>query len=110
LVRDPDVLLLDEPLDSLDVENQYLVAELLAGLCDDGVTVLLVTHDLAPVAPHTTTVVYLVNGTALVGAPGDVLTSERLTELHGVAVEVLHTGDGRPVIVGQAVHHRHHHE
>ena len=46
LVRDPRLLILDEPLDSLDLPNQSAIAELIRRVCvDGGVTVLMVAHD-----------------------------------------------------------------
>ena len=46
LVGQPEVAFLDEPTASIDVEGRRAVRELVAGLRDDGVTVLLTTHDL----------------------------------------------------------------
>jgi putative ABC transport system ATP-binding protein len=45
LVKDPPVLLCDEPTGSLDLETGQLVLELLRGVCDQGRTVLTVTHN-----------------------------------------------------------------
>ena len=46
LVGRPEVAFLDEPTSGIDVEGRRAVRELVAGLRDDGVTVLLTTHDL----------------------------------------------------------------
>ena len=49
LVSSPSLLILDEPLDSLDLPNQTAVAALLARICrQQGVSVLLVAHDVNP--------------------------------------------------------------
>jgi zinc/manganese transport system ATP-binding protein len=49
LVRRPWMLLLDEPLDSLDLPNQAMVAKLVAELCRaEGITVVLVAHGAGP--------------------------------------------------------------
>jgi zinc/manganese transport system ATP-binding protein len=114
LVRGPDLLLLDEPLDSLDLPNQAAVAALVAHICQEaGVTVMLVAHDVNPVLPYIDGVVYLGRGGAVSGRPGEVITSETLTGLYDAPVEVLHASDGRLVVVGQPeapAHHsdRHH--
>ncbi len=47
LVKDPPVLLCDEPTGSLDLETGRLVLGLLRGVCDQGRTVLTVTHNSA---------------------------------------------------------------
>jgi zinc/manganese transport system ATP-binding protein len=113
LVRSPDLLLLDEPLDSLDLPNQSLVSSLIQHICrTDGVTVALVAHDVNPLLPYLDRVIYFAGGQAVSGAPRDVITSETLSRLYGVAIEVLHSSDGRLVVVGQPdmpTHHGHAH-
>jgi zinc/manganese transport system ATP-binding protein len=115
LVREPELLLLDEPLDSLDLSNQGAVAGLVQRVCRErGVAVLLVAHDVNPILTYLDSVIYLAAGHAICGAPSDVITSETLTRLYGAPIEVLSTSDGRLVVVGQPeapfIHgHRHDH-
>src|SRR5579884_374646 len=115
LVRRPRLLLLDEPLDSLDLPNQAAVAALVRRVCEqERVAVMLVTHDVNPVLGYLDGVVYLAGGTAVEGAPRDVVSSEVLSRLYGAPIEVLRASDGRLVVVGQPdapfVHgHRHDH-
>jgi zinc/manganese transport system ATP-binding protein len=113
LARRPELLMLDEPLDSLDLSNQSSVAALVQRICrEEGVTVLLVAHDVNPVLSYLDRVVYFAAGTALQGPPREVITSETLSGLYGVSVEVLRTSDGRLVVVGQpeppAIHSERH--
>jgi zinc/manganese transport system ATP-binding protein len=108
LVSQPRMLFLDEPLDSLDLPNQTAVAALLNRICRaEGMTVLLVAHDVNPLLTHVDRVVYVAAGRILSGPPEQVITSETLSELYGSPVEVLRTSDGRLVVVGQpeAPHH-----
>ncbi|GAA2801044.1 metal ABC transporter ATP-binding protein [Kitasatospora paracochleata] len=101
LVTRPRLLLLDEPLDSLDLPNQSAVAALLGRICrEDGVAVVMVAHDVNPILHHLDRVVYLAEGRAVTGPPREVITSETLTRLYGAPVEVLRTTDGRLVVVG----------
>ena len=101
LVSRPRLLVLDEPLDSLDLPNQAAVAALLERICRrQQVTVLLVAHDVNPLLSYLDRVVYFGAGRAVVGAPQQVITAETLSRLYGVPVEVLRTADGRPVVVG----------
>ena len=101
LVRRPRLLLLDEPLDSLDLTNQAGVAALVQRICrDEGVAVLLVAHDVNPILGYLDRVVYFAGGTAVAGTPAEVITSEKLSRLYAAPVEVLRTGDGRLVVVG----------
>jgi zinc/manganese transport system ATP-binding protein len=111
LVRRPRLLILDEPLDSLDLPNQAAVAGLVHHISSvENVALLLVAHDANPLLPHLDRVVYLGDGRALAGTVDQVITSARLSELYGAPIEVLRTGDGRLVVVGQpeAPHHHGH--
>jgi zinc/manganese transport system ATP-binding protein len=102
LARRPEMLMLDEPLDSLDLSNQSSVAALVQRICrEEGVTVLLVGHDVNPILSYLDRVIYFAGGTALQGPPQEVITTETLSRLYGAAVEVLRSSDGRLVVVGQ---------
>ena len=109
LVRDPRLLILDEPLDSLDLPNQSAIAELIRRVCvDSGVTVLMVAHDVNPILPYLDQVIYLADGGAVCGTPAEVITSPTLSALYKTPIEVLRTSDGRLVVVGQPEAPAHH--
>ena len=110
LVTAPRLLLLDEPLDSLDLPNQATVAGLIAQICAGGVAVMLVAHDVNPILGYLDRVIYLARGAAREGPPDRVITSEVLSALYDTPIEVLHTRDGRPVVVGQPEAPGHHHD
>jgi zinc/manganese transport system ATP-binding protein len=102
LVRRPRLLLLDEPLDSLDLTNQAAMAALIQRICrTEQVTVVLVAHDVNPILPYLDQVIYLGRGGAVSGTVEEVVTSTTLTELYQTPVEVLRAGDGRLVVIGQ---------
>ncbi len=102
LVSRPEILLLDEPLDSLDLNNQQQVAALVRDICVDlGVTVLLVAHDVNPILASLDSVIYVAGGRTLIGAPREVITTERLSRLYGVPIEVIRCADDRLVVIGQ---------
>ena len=101
LVRRPALLLLDEPLDSLDLPNQAAVAALVARICrEEQVAVIMVAHDVNPILGYLDRVVYLAHGRAVAGPPDEVITSRTLSDLYGAPIEVLRTSDGRLVVVG----------
>ncbi len=101
LVRRPRLLVLDEPLDSLDLPSQAAVAALISGICrDHEVTVMLVAHDVNPILPYLDCVAYLARGGAVCGSPAEVITSQTLSALYQTPVEVLTASDGRLVVVG----------
>jgi zinc/manganese transport system ATP-binding protein len=102
LVRRPELLLLDEPLDSLDLPNQAAVAALVRRICrEQNVAVLLVAHDINPILGYLDRVVYIAGGAAVAGPPEQVISSETLSRLYGAPIEVLRASDGRLVVVGQ---------
>ncbi len=111
LVRRPRLLLLDEPLDSLDLPNQAAVAALVGGICREaGVAVLLVAHDVNPLLGYLDRVAYLAGGRAVAGTVEEVVTSEVLSALYGLPIEVLRASDGRLAVIGQPEAPAHHHD
>jgi zinc/manganese transport system ATP-binding protein len=102
LVRRPELLLLDEPLDSLDVTSQAAISSLIQSVCrSEGVAVMMVAHDVNPILSYLDQVVYLAHGGAVMGEPAEVITAETLTMLYGTPIEVLTDRAGRLVVVGQ---------
>jgi zinc/manganese transport system ATP-binding protein len=78
------------------------VAALVGRICrEEGVTVVMVAHDVNPILSRLDRVVYLAEGGAVAGTPEEVITSETLSRLYGTPIEVLRTSDGRLVVVGQ---------
>jgi zinc/manganese transport system ATP-binding protein len=111
LVRRPRLLLLDEPLDSLDLPNQAAVSALVDRIRrETGVAVLLVAHDVNPLLPYLDRVAYLAGGRAVAGPVAEVITSETLTGLYGLPVEVLRASDGRLAVIGTPEAPAHHHD
>jgi zinc/manganese transport system ATP-binding protein len=102
LATRPRLLLLDEPLEGLDLPNQQSVAAVIGDISrEEGVTTLLVAHDVNPVLPYVDRVVYMARGRVLIGAPDEVITTETLSRLYDAHVEVLRTSDGRILVAGQ---------
>jgi zinc/manganese transport system ATP-binding protein len=109
LASRPRLLLLDEPLDSLDLPNQSAIAALVSRICrEDGVTVVMVAHDVNPILGYLDRVVYIASGGAAAGTPREVITSETLSRLYATPIEVLSTSDGQLVVVGQPEPPSHH--
>jgi zinc/manganese transport system ATP-binding protein len=101
MVGNPEMLLLDEPLSNLDLRRSRDLVALIAGLVHSrNVTTLLVAHDINPLISSLDKVIYIANGRVATGTPGSVLTSESLSALYGVPVEVLRDSRNNIVIVG----------
>ena len=102
LVMRPQILALDEPLDSLDLRNQQGVASVIRHISQStGTAVLLVAHDINPILSALDRVVYVARGRVAVGKPEEVLPTETLSSLYNASIEVLRASDGRIVVVGQ---------
>lgn len=100
LVGGPTLLLCDEPLQSLDLQYQGIVVEQISDWNRRrGATVVFVTHDINPILPVVDRVLLLARGRWAAGAVDEVLTSETLSRLYGVPVDVLRHR-GRLVILG----------
>jgi zinc/manganese transport system ATP-binding protein len=101
LVGDPKLLLLDEPLASLDLRNQQAIVQLVARVARArGMTVMLVSHDLNPLLSVLDRVVYVARGRVVIGTPEALLTTEALSRLYESPVEVLRDRQGRYFVVG----------
>nr|WP_037264376.1 metal ABC transporter ATP-binding protein [Kibdelosporangium aridum] len=100
LVCDPDVLLCDEPLLSLDLAHQQAVSELIdRRRTEAGTSVLFVTHEINPILPLVDRVLYLVDGRFRIGTPDEVMTSEVLSELYRTRIDVVRVR-GQIIVVG----------
>jgi ABC-type Mn2+/Zn2+ transport system ATPase subunit len=98
LLRRPSLLLLDEPTSGVDVSTRHDVLHLLADLHEDGMAIVLTTHDLNGMAAHLPHLVCVNGHIVASGAPHDIITPAVLEETYGARMEVLeHLG--MPVVV-----------
>jgi zinc/manganese transport system ATP-binding protein len=112
LVGKPDLLLLDEPLANLDIRRENDAVNLINDVVRSrGITALLTAHNINPLLPVLDRVIYIANGHITTGKPADVLTSDTLTRVYGVPVEVVRDSRGRIAIIGteDPEHHHEHH-
>jgi zinc/manganese transport system ATP-binding protein len=94
LLGRPRILVLDEPLASLDPKNQALLIECVAEVKRlTQATVLFVAHDLNPLLRVMDRVLYMAGGGAILGRLDDVVNSESLSNLYHFPIEVVRAGD-----------------
>jgi zinc/manganese transport system ATP-binding protein len=90
LLGRPRLLLLDEPLISLDPHRQQAVVELTRALQQElGITVLFSAHELNPLLGALDRVLYLGNGQAALGTVDEVITGTVLSRLYGSDIDVV---------------------
>ncbi|WP_114906452.1 ABC transporter ATP-binding protein [Ornithinimicrobium murale] len=107
LAQDTEVLLLDEPTNHLDLRYQMDLLDLVRDLATEHrVAIGVVLHDLNHAATVADRVVLLQHGgVRAVGTPGEVLTTELLSEVYGIHVDVhAHPVSQRPVCEPRSRH------
>lgn len=89
LYRRPQLLLLDEPTSGVDVSTRHDVLHLLADLHEDGVAIVLTTHDLNGMAAHLPHLICVNHRVIADGTPEHVIRPDVLEQTYGARMEVL---------------------
>ena len=101
LIGKPRLMMLDEPLISLDPAHQKNVVEIARRICDDlKIAILFSAHELNPLVNAIDRVLYLGGGAAVIGAVEDVVTGPVLSRLYRADIEVVHIKDRYFVMAG----------
>lgn len=96
LVREPRVLLLDEPISALDLQHQLRVMKLVHELSRErGMIALVVLHDLQAAARWSDGIVMLSRGELTAsGTPAEAITPQSLAAVYGVRARIEHCSRG----------------
>jgi len=101
LLGRPRLLLLDEPLISLDPAHQKSVVEIARRICDDlKAAIVFSAHELNPLINVIDRVLYLGGGAAVIGPIEEVVTGPVLSRLYGAEIEVVRVGGRYFVMAG----------
>jgi zinc/manganese transport system ATP-binding protein/zinc transport system ATP-binding protein len=103
LIARPELLVLDEPTTGVDMRSSENIFHHLAHLNQEGMTILLTTHDLNMTAAHAPWIICLNKRIIAQGKPEDVLTEEILSEAY--EGEMLVIRQNGMVFVHQKPHH-----
>ncbi len=82
LIAEPELLVLDEPTSGVDMQSAESIFHQLAHLNQDGISVLLTTHDLNMAAVHIPWIVCLNKTVIMQGTPNDVMTDNILSKTY----------------------------
>ncbi len=100
LVRDSELLILDEPTANLDIKHQIFVSDFMHELSEatDNM-ILMISHDLNLAARYARTVIVMSKPGVIydIGSPADVITEGMIRDVYDVDAEVV-TKDGRPYV------------
>ncbi|MFC7021214.1 MULTISPECIES: metal ABC transporter ATP-binding protein [Haloarcula] len=88
LAGEADLLVLDEPTVGVDAESVAAFYDLLDSLHDDGITILLIEHDLRAVTDHAERVVCLNREVYFDGPTAEFVDSDALARAFGTAMAV----------------------
>jgi zinc/manganese transport system ATP-binding protein len=101
LLTNPRLLLLDEPLASLDIKSQHEIVHLVDAIRRERhTTILLVAHDLNSMLELLDGIVFILDGRIVAGSLDEVVRSDVLSQLYDTPVHVHVTSDGHRFVVG----------
>lgn len=103
IVHEPKLLLLDEPFNGVDANNQRKILEFLKNIKSKKVTVVIVTHDINPLSELTDYVMLLNKRVISFGKPDEALNYARLCQIYGPSVQVF-TGKPCPIVITGDTH------
>ncbi|WP_020208467.1 heme ABC transporter ATP-binding protein [Gilvimarinus chinensis] len=97
------LLLLDEPVTSLDIGHQHQLMRAVRDFAASGVAVLMTVHDITLAAAYCDDLLVLHNGECVAtGKPEQVITESLLADVFATEVTVIaHPKTGKPIVVGQ---------
>ena len=105
LAVDPKILILDEPFAAVDIASQQAIAALLNKLAhENGVTVIVVVHNVNVLVHYLDSILILDNRLVAYGAPRDVLKPDILKEAYKTDVPVIICDDGYLHPILEAAH------
>jgi iron complex transport system ATP-binding protein len=89
LAQKPRLLLLDEPTAHLDIDHEVEVFDLLKRLNREGLTILVVSHDVNVAAEYCERIVLMVSGRIVArGTPEEVIKYDTLHQVYGARIVV----------------------
>jgi zinc transport system ATP-binding protein len=104
LANEPDILFLDEPTTGVDPTTTESFYEFLGKLHREGMTIILVSHDVGVVASHVDGVACLNRGLVGHGRPEEVLGSEEMAKMYGCDAVLFHHGHLPHIMVERKDH------
>ena len=100
LAQQPEILLLDEPTSSLDLQNQYQVLEIVRNICHNiGISAIIVIHDLNLALRFCDRFLLLKDGQIYRYGDTFILDRTAILDVYGVHAEIVSVKGNRMVLV-----------
>jgi ABC-type Mn2+/Zn2+ transport system ATPase subunit len=101
LAGEPDLLVLDEPTNGMDLSSEHALMELIRDLHDRlGLTVVMITHLLGNIVNYAQRIAIITGERLEVGLRDEMMTEARLTQLYGIPVLLDRIGDRIAIVPG----------
>ncbi len=94
IVHDPELVLLDEPFNGVDIPSQEKIVEILHSLSMRGKTIVVVVHNINPVLHEVSRVMLLNRRIVAIGKPNEVFTDENLVKAYGSSIPLVICEEG----------------
>ncbi|MEO5799953.1 MAG: ABC transporter ATP-binding protein [Gemmatimonadales bacterium] len=99
LVGEPNILVLDEPTNGMDLVSTAQILSLVRALHEsDGLTVLMVSHALNEVANYVDRIALVLEGGFRLGRVNEIMTESTLSTMYGIPVDVESVNGHRIVV------------
>ncbi|MGB3340915.1 MAG: heme ABC transporter ATP-binding protein [bacterium] len=90
LAQEPTILILDEPTSHLDLHHQYAIMELLKKFNKEGMSIIVVNHDLNLASLYCERLILMHQGKVFKqGNPGELINERTLKEVYQIDVKVI---------------------
>jgi len=98
LAQESEIILMDEPFAGLDLQSRDDLVDVLIGLRQQNVTLLVALHDLGLAASHFDRLLLLKTRSLGFGAPDEVLTESALQQAYGSCLRMVQTAEGALIV------------
>jgi iron complex transport system ATP-binding protein len=100
IIKEPEILILDEPLNNLDIHRQFSLLNTISNLAyEKKIIVIIVMHDINLASRYADNIVVMKEGNVYShGTPEEVITKEMIKEIYKIDSEIYVNKKGKQVI------------
>lgn len=114
IVQEPELLILDEPTNNLDISNQHITMHtIINAVRSRGMCTLMTMHDINLAVHYSDKFIFVKDGTVISQGGPEIITEELIEEVYGVRSDVI-IHKGKPFVIPHPlpvdmmhIHHQH---